>query len=130
MTARNRVFTNVQRDLLTSVLNRLIPPEGQLPGAGDLGLVTFLETVIEGESQLNRLFNAGLAQIEIAAGNRDSSGFQALTDVGKDAALKEVEASHPQFGVFYGVSKGAEKKWDISNAKELVGWEPKDRGAS
>ncbi|MAM64826.1 MAG: hypothetical protein CL702_00395 [Chloroflexi bacterium] len=97
MTARNRVFTNLQRDLLTSVLNRLIPAEGQLPGAGDLGLVTFLETVIEGEAQLNRLFNAGLAQIEIAAGNRDSSGFQALTDAGKDAALKEVEASHPQF---------------------------------
>ena len=37
MTARNRVFTNLQRDLLTSVLNRLIPAEGQLPGAGDLG---------------------------------------------------------------------------------------------
>ena len=63
MTARNRVFTNLQRDLLTSVLNRLIPAEGQLPGAGDLGLVTFLETVIEGDAQLNRLFNAGMAQI-------------------------------------------------------------------
>jgi hypothetical protein len=97
MTARNRVFTDLQRDLLTSVLNRIIPPEGQLPGAGDLGLVSFLEGVIEGEAQLNRLFNAGLAQIEIAAGNRDSSGFQALNDDGKDAALKEVEASHPEF---------------------------------
>ncbi|MEE2710099.1 MAG: NAD(P)-dependent oxidoreductase [Gemmatimonadota bacterium] len=41
-----------------------------------------------------------------------------------------LEAPNPQFGVFYGVSKGAEEKWDISNAKELVGWEPKDKGAS
>ena len=97
MTARNRVFTDTQRDLLTSVLNRLIPPESQLPGAGDLGLVTFVEGVIEGEARLNRLFNGGLAQIEIAAGNRDPSGFQALTEDSKDATLKEVEASHPEF---------------------------------
>jgi len=97
MTARNRVFTDTQRDLLTSVLNCLIPPEGQLPGAGDLGLVTFVEGAIEGEARLNRLFNGGLAQIEIAAGNRDPSGFQALNDDGKDATLKEVEASHPEF---------------------------------
>ena len=41
-----------------------------------------------------------------------------------------IEAPHPQFGIFYGVSKGAERKWDISNAKELVGWEPQDSGIS
>ena len=97
MTARNRVFTELQKDLLSSVLNRLIPPEGQLPGAGDLGLAGFLEKVIEGQVQLNRLFNDGLAQIEIAAGIREPSGFQALNDDGKDAALKQVEASHPEF---------------------------------
>lgn len=39
-----------------------------------------------------------------------------------------IEAPHPQFGIFYGVSRGAEKKWDISNARELVGWEPRDSG--
>ena len=40
-----------------------------------------------------------------------------------------LEAPHPQYGIFYGVSGGAEKKWDISNARELVGWEPQDSGA-
>ena len=40
-----------------------------------------------------------------------------------------LEAPHPQFGIFYGVSKGAEKKWSLANAKEMVGWEPQDRGA-
>lgn len=97
MASRNRVFTDLQRDLLSSVLNRLIPPEGELPGAGDLGLAGFLEGVIEREVKLNRLFNEGLAQIEIAAGIREPAGFQALNDDGKDAALKEVEASHPEF---------------------------------
>ncbi|MCC7262871.1 MAG: NAD(P)-dependent oxidoreductase [Candidatus Latescibacteria bacterium] len=40
-----------------------------------------------------------------------------------------LEAPHPQFGIIYGASKGGELKWDLSNAKELVGWEPQDRGA-
>ena len=97
MTARNRVFTDLQRDLLSSVLNRLIPPEGQLPGAGDLGIAGFIEGVGEGEAHLNRSFKEGLAQIEIAAGVRQPSGFQALNDDDKDAALKDVEASHPGF---------------------------------
>ena len=97
MASRNRVFTDDQRDLLSNVLNRLIPPEGALPGAGDLGLAAFLEGVVEGEARKNRMFNEGLAQIEIAAVIREPSGFQALNDEGKDAALKEVEASHPEF---------------------------------
>ncbi|MFB3119241.1 MAG: gluconate 2-dehydrogenase subunit 3 family protein [Stenotrophomonas maltophilia] len=97
MASRNRVFTDDQRDLLSSVLNRLIPPEGELPGAGDLGLVTFLEGAVQGEAHSNRLFNEGLTQIAIAATIREPSGFEALNDDGKDAALKEVEASHPEF---------------------------------
>ena len=40
-----------------------------------------------------------------------------------------LEAPHPQFGIFYAVSKGAEKKWDLASARELVGWKPQDRGA-
>lgn len=39
-----------------------------------------------------------------------------------------IEAPHPRFGIIYGVSRGGEKKFDISNAKDLVGWEPKDCG--
>ena len=39
-----------------------------------------------------------------------------------------LEAPHPQFGIFYGVSRGGEKKWDLSNSRELVGWEPQDSG--
>ena len=40
-----------------------------------------------------------------------------------------LEAPHPQFGIFYAVSQGADLKWDLSNAKQLVGWEPQDRGS-
>lgn len=40
-----------------------------------------------------------------------------------------LQAPHPQFGIFYAVSLGGEKKWDLTSARELVGWEPRDRGA-
>jgi uronate dehydrogenase len=40
-----------------------------------------------------------------------------------------IEAPRPQFGIIYGVSQGADKKWDLASGKELVGWEPQDRGA-
>jgi len=45
-----------------------------------------------------------------------------------DLAACCLAAPHPQFGIFYAVSRGGEKKWDIANARELVGWKPKDSG--
>lgn len=97
MATGNRVFTEAQRDLLAGVLNRIIPPEGPLPGAGDLGLADFIEGLVAAQPQLRRLFIDGLAQIEITAGRDGTAEFQALADDGKDAALREVEASKPEF---------------------------------
>ena len=97
MATGNRVFTEAQRDLLAGVLNRIIPPEGTLPGAGDLGLADFIEGVVATQPQLRRLFINGLAQIGITAGRQGTTEFQALADESKDAALKEVEASNPEF---------------------------------
>ena len=97
MTTDNRVFTNGQRELLSRVLDRLIPPEGPLPGAGELGVNQFIEGVLAKQVQLRRLFINGLAQIEIAASSRQTEGYFGLTDDGKDAVLKGVESSHPEF---------------------------------
>lgn len=41
-----------------------------------------------------------------------------------------IEAEDLNWGIFYGVSGGAEQKWDISNAKELLGYEPQDDGSA
>jgi uronate dehydrogenase len=41
-----------------------------------------------------------------------------------------IEAEHLNWGIFYGVSKGAENKWDLSNARELLGYEPQDDGSA
>ena len=41
-----------------------------------------------------------------------------------------IEAEDLNWGIFYGVSRGAEKKWDLSNARELLGYEPEDDGSA
>ncbi len=41
-----------------------------------------------------------------------------------------VETEDVKFGIFYGVSQGGEDKWDLTNAKELLGYEPVDNGAA
>lgn len=40
-----------------------------------------------------------------------------------------IEAEHLNWGIFYGVSRGGEAKWDLGNARELLGFEPEDDGA-
>ena len=34
-----------------------------------------------------------------------------------------------QFGIFFGISNNAKRNWDLSNAKELLGYEPQDNAA-
>jgi uronate dehydrogenase len=41
-----------------------------------------------------------------------------------------IEAEGLNWGIFYGVSRGAEKKWDLTNARELLGYEPEDDGSA
>lgn len=40
-----------------------------------------------------------------------------------------IESEGLSFGIFYGVSGGGEKKWDLANARRLLGYEPQDDGS-
>ena len=42
---------------------------------------------------------------------------------------RSIEAERVGFGIFYGVSGGSEKKWDLSNAREQLGYVPEDDGS-
>ena len=97
MSTSRQVFSPSQRELLDAVLDRIIPPEGNRPGAGALGIGDFVEGVAVGEPGLIRLFTQGLTAIEIAAAERGADGFTALPSEAKDAALQSVEASHADF---------------------------------
>jgi hypothetical protein len=83
-----------QRGLLAAALDRLVPPNGDLPGAGALGLAEPIERTLAGSAPLRRLFLEGLVEVDLAAG---PGGFRALAGEAQDAALRRVEAEYPAF---------------------------------
>ena len=97
MTTTNRFMSEGQLDLLRLMLNRIIPRDGAMPGAGDLGLVEFVEGVVAKQTSLRRLFSEALTQVEILAGRRNADGFGALDGEAQDEVLKDVELSNPVF---------------------------------
>ncbi|MGH2350828.1 MAG: NAD-dependent epimerase/dehydratase family protein [Chloroflexota bacterium] len=40
-----------------------------------------------------------------------------------------IEAEPLRWGIFYGVSGGGERKWDLANARDLLGYQPEDDGS-
>ncbi len=81
--------------MLDAVLNVLIPPEGNLPGAGDLGVGRFVEDAVASNPESIRLFTNGLREIEIGASAEAGFGLQPLSR--QVSALKAIEEREPGF---------------------------------
>lgn len=97
MKAEKKVFTQGQRDLLGQVLDRIVPAGFDLPGAGELGAVEFIEGAVGASPELTRLFNNGLKQVAIASQQGHSGDFADLDDDRKDEVLRGVESAEPDF---------------------------------
>lgn len=96
MTSNNSILSDVQRAMLSAVLNRIIPADGDMPAAGDLGIAGFVESVAAGSTGKRRTLMDGLVRIEIAASELGGS-FDDLPQAAQTDALRSVEASSPQF---------------------------------
>ncbi len=96
MTTSNTILDDAQRVLLSATLNRLVPAQGDMPGAGDLGITAFVESVAAGSAAKRRLLMDGLVQIELAAQERGGP-FATLSETAQNDALKLVEEINPAF---------------------------------
>jgi len=92
-----QIFSPDQRSLLSAVLNRIIPAKDELPGAGNLGVGAYIEETVSAATSQTRLFNDGLAQIAVAAGQSSAKSFEGLPEAAKDELLRSVETAHPAF---------------------------------
>ena len=97
MSGKKQVFSSAQRSLLTEVINRIIPAKDKLASAGDLGIAASIEETAAGTPGLTRMFNDGLSQIGVAAGENSAGGFEALSDSAKDDLLRSIETANPAF---------------------------------
>jgi hypothetical protein len=90
-------FVASQQTLLSHVLNRLIPATDDFPGAGDLGVSSYVDTVVGRSAELKRLFAEGLTHIALASQALQGQEFIILAEDQKDAVLRQVETLHPSF---------------------------------
>ena len=93
----NRVFTESQENLLNDVINRIVPAEQEFPGAGDLGVTSYIDNVVAESGEMKNLFLAGLAQIEITAATNLGKEFGSLSLDEKDRVLAQVEQERSDF---------------------------------
>ena len=89
-------FSDAQIELVTEVLNRIIPTSEKLPGAGEIA-VDFLDEVVGGSPKMKRIFSDGLSHIEVAAYRLHSQDFPSLCGEQMDAVLRQIEADEGEF---------------------------------
>jgi hypothetical protein len=87
-----RVLDPDTRALLTAVLDRLVPPHDDVPGAGDLGVADAIERTLAEDTALRRTFLDGLRAVDVEA-----RGFLGADGELRDEALRRVEAARPAF---------------------------------
>jgi hypothetical protein len=82
-----------QRELLRVVLNRVIPPSDQLPGAGDVDVDDSIERAMAESVELRRLLLDGLSEIAIEA----QRSLADLDRASQTLVLESVERRSPRF---------------------------------
>jgi hypothetical protein len=93
MTAELRFLTDEQVRLAAAVLDVIIPPDGEQPGAGGAGGAERLDAILAERSDVRRPVLDALRAIDIAAGPR---GFLACDPATRPDILRTVEAAQPE----------------------------------
>ena len=85
-----------QRTLLDAMLDRLIPAEGAMPGAGEIGAAEYIDGVVGRSARLARMFGDGLRRVELAAAERGAS-FVEMSGEAQDHVLRGIEVNESAF---------------------------------
>ena len=99
------VLSAAQRTTLKAIQDELVPPEGELPGAGESGGAAAVDGYLRAQPPLQTNVITVLAAVDTSAQARaaDLSGgasppspFAALPAAARVAVLRAVEAEHPE----------------------------------
>jgi hypothetical protein len=92
-------FTEQQQRSLAALLDEIIPPraDGKLPGAGELGVVAYVEKALRQMPVLKPAIVQGLGVLEDASRRRRSDSFAALTKQARLDVLGEIQTLDADF---------------------------------
>lgn len=90
-TTNNGGFSACEMRLLASVLDEIIPPsnDGKFPGAGQIGIATYVDEALRDTPDLRDMIAQGLADLDTLARRRNAPGFAALPRETKLQLLNE-----------------------------------------
>lgn len=86
--SETRALTGTERSALTALMDRLVPPIDDLPGAGTMGLLVEVEAMAGRHAPYRR----ALLHVADALG---TSSFSGLDGAAQDAALSRFEKAEP-----------------------------------
>jgi len=92
-------FSPDERAALSSVLDEIIPrsADGRLPGAGEAGLVAYIEEIQRESTDLRAAIDAGLSALSGLLGSRGAEDLAALAQPEKLAVMNELATRAPAF---------------------------------
>jgi len=90
-------FSVTQIQLLKAALNRIIPPGGDFPGAGDLDILDHLDRVACASPRARRMFVEGVRLIALESERRHGTPFADLSPGDQDTVLRHVETNQRAF---------------------------------
>jgi hypothetical protein len=88
MTAEPRSLTDAERAVLQAVMDRLVPPVDELPGAGTMGLLDKVEAMAGAHPPFHFALIALL-------GGLPAGSFAARVAADQDKAISRFETAHP-----------------------------------
>jgi len=78
------VLSAEQSNVLTAVLNRLVPAEGQMPGAGDVGIAHFIDGVLGDAPHLRQPILDVLGEVHVSQPGSDTELDDVLGRIQRD----------------------------------------------
>jgi|TARA_B110000263_G_scaffold122836_1_gene106780 hypothetical protein len=121
MPTTDRQLTDLDRVVLTRVMDLIIPPSGDFPGAGGLDLAGRLEQASMRYGRLRSGLLTVLDAMSLDIASRIEGGFAALDEERQIAAIASVESDLPiQFSEF--VELVYETYYTDSRVYEHIGW--------
>lgn len=92
-----KTWTPDQRTLLDALLDTIIPPGADLPGAGALGIADFLAEQIAETPELRENLTQGLRKTAAFMKDHDIPDFPALPPEERETTARQLEAAEPAF---------------------------------
>ena len=93
---KKELFTKGEQVFVKEILNCLIPPGNELPGAGEIRIVEYLNDILNHSTELKRTFAYIFKKIQIESKIINPEDFKNIPNSKKENILKKIEKRFPE----------------------------------